>query len=418
VQNINITGRISKSEFQYTLQSSDTESLYRLAPEMREKIAKLDGLRDVTTDLYIKNPQMTLTVDREQAAIYGISIDQIRNELFDCYGNRQIGTIYTSAADYQIIEECLKEFQADPQGLDRIFVKTTVTGTPNGLGGVATGGAAGGGVTGNGTPSGVSIPISAVAQLTRSVGPLQVNHQGQQPAVTISFNLAPGFSLGQAVDAIKAIERDTNLPPTIVSGFQGSAAVFQDSLKGQGVLVLAAIFAAYVVLGILYESFIHPITIISGLPSAGVGALLVLMAFQMDLSVIAMIGIVMLVGIVKKNAIMMIDFALERRRVGIGADAAIREACLLRFRPIMMTTFAAIFGALPIALGQGAGAELRQPLGVAVVGGLCVSQLLTLYITPVVYLYLDRIDRALKRRLEPQLQEVETHGRPTAVAAE
>jgi HAE1 family hydrophobic/amphiphilic exporter-1 len=419
VQNINITGRISKSEFQYTLQSSDTDALYRIAPEMRDRVAQIEGLRDVTTDLYIKNPQMSLEVDREAAAVYGVSIDQIRNELFDCYGNRQIGTIYTASADYQIIEECLKEFQSDTAGLSKIFVKTTVTGTSAGvIGAVATGGAPGGGVTGNGVPSGMSIPLSSVTKLIPSVGPLQVNHQGQQPAVTISFNLAPGFSLGQAVDAIKKIERDLNLPATIVSGFQGSAQVFQESLKGQGVLVLAAIFAAYVVLGILYESFIHPITIISGLPSAGVGALLVLMAFQMDLSVIAMIGIVMLVGIVKKNAIMMIDFAIERRRVGIGAEAAIREACVLRFRPIMMTTFAAIFGALPIALGTGAGAELRQPLGVAVVGGLLVSQLLTLYITPVVYLYLDRIDRVLKRRLEPQLQEVEEHPRPTAVAAE
>ena len=209
------------------------------------------------------------------------------------------------------------------------------------------------------------------------------------------------------MDAIRQIERDSNLPLSITTGFQGNAQVFQESLKGQGILVLAAVFAAFVVLGILYESFIHPITIISGLPSAGVGALLVLMLFKMELSVIAMIGIVMLVGIVKKNAIMMIDFAIERRRVGVGAEAAIREACLLRFRPIMMTTFAAIFGALPIALGTGAGAELRQPLGIAVVGGLCVSQLLTLYITPVVYLYLDRIDRVLKRRLEPQLQEIE-----------
>src|SRR5437588_1801872 len=419
VQNINITGRISKSEFQYTLQSSDTEALYRIAPEMRDKVTKLESLPDVTTDLYIKNPQMSLEVDREQAAIYGVSVDQIRNELFDCYGNRQIGTIYTASADYQIIEECLKEFQADPQGLSRIFVKTNVVGTPAGaMGGVATGGAAGGGVTGNGVPSGAAIPLSSVTKLTPTVGPLQVNHQGQQPAVTISFNLAPGFSLGQAVDAIKRIERESNLPASVVTGFQGSAQVFQDSLKGQGVLVLAAIFAAYVVLGILYESFIHPITIISGLPSAGVGALLVLMAFQMDLSVIAMIGIVMLVGIVKKNAIMMIDFALERRRVGLGAEAAIREACLLRFRPIMMTTFAAIFGALPIALGTGAGAELRQPLGVAVVGGLLVSQLLTLYITPVVYLYLDRIDRLLKRRLEPQLEEVPAVEKPRLIAAE
>jgi HAE1 family hydrophobic/amphiphilic exporter-1 len=286
-------------------------------------------------------------------------------------------------------------------------------------GGAGTGTGPGAGVSGNGIPSGTSIPLSTVTRVVSAVGPMQVNHQGNQPAVTISFNLAPGYSLGQAVDAIKEIERESHLPITVSTGFQGSAQVFQDSLKGQGVLVLAAVFAAYVVLGVLYESFIHPITIISGLPSAGVGALLVLMMFNMDLSVIAMIGIVMLVGIVKKNAIMMIDFAIDRRRVGMGAQAAIREAALLRFRPIMMTTFAAIFGTLPIALGTGAGAELRQPLGVAVVGGLLLSQLLTLFITPVVYIYLDRIDRMLKYRLEPQLREVPEHPeRPTVVAAE
>jgi HAE1 family hydrophobic/amphiphilic exporter-1 len=420
VQNINITGRISKSEFQYTLQSSDTETLYRVAPEIRDKVAKIDGLRDVTTDLYIKNPQMTIEVDREQAAVYGVTVDQIRQELFNAFGSRQVATIYTASNDYQVILESLPEFQADPSSLSKIFLKTNVNTTGGGAT-VAPGAASapGGGVGGVGTLSGPSIPLSAVTRIIPTVGPLQVNHQGQQPAVTISFNLAPGNSLGQAVDAIKQIERESNLPAQISTGFQGTAQVFQESLKGQGVLVLAAIFAAYVVLGILYESFIHPITIISGLPSAGVGALLVLMLFGMDLSVIAMIGIVMLVGIVKKNAIMMIDFAIERRRVGLSAEAAIREACLLRFRPIMMTTFAAIFGTLPIALGTGAGAELRQPLGVAVVGGLCVSQLLTLFITPVIYIYLDRVDRMLKRRLEPQLQEVPEHtDRPTAVAAE
>jgi HAE1 family hydrophobic/amphiphilic exporter-1 len=411
VQNINITGRISKSEYQFTLQSSDTDALYAAAPPLRAKIAKIDGLRDVNTDLYITNPQMTVDIDRAKAAIYGVSVDQIRQELFDCFGTRQVGTIYTAANDYQVIEECAPAIQADASGLSRIFLKTNPTG-----GTAAVPGAPGAGINGNGTPSGPAIPLSAVTLLKSTVGPLQVNHQGQQPAVTIAFNLAPGFSLGQATAAIDKIVNEAHLPASISAGYQGSAQVFQDSLRGQGVLVLAAIFAAYVVLGILYESFIHPITIISGLPSAGVGALLTLLLFRMDLSVIAMIGIVMLVGIVKKNAIMMIDFAIERRRVGLGAEAAIREACLLRFRPIMMTTFAAIFGALPIALGTGAGAELRQPLGVAVVGGLCVSQLLTLFITPVVYLYLDRIDRMLKRRLEPQLEEV-AHA-PTAVAAE
>ena len=409
IQNIRVVARISKSEFQYTLQSSDTEALYRITPELQAMVEKVEGLRDVTTDLYIKNSEMVVEIDREKAAVYGITVDQIRQELYNAFGSRQIGTIYTPSNDYQIIMQSMPEFQTDPSALSKIFLKTRADNPAAG--------AVGGGASGTGVLTGPSIPLSAVTKLVPTVGPLQVNHQGQQPAVTISFNLAPGVSLGYAVDQIQRIEREAGLPASITTGFQGSAQVFQESLKGQGILVLAAIFAAYVVLGILYESFIHPLTIISGLPSAGIGALLTLMLFNMDLSVIAMIGIVMLVGIVKKNAIMMIDFAIERRRVGLGAEAAIREAALLRFRPIMMTTFAAIFGALPIAIGSGAGAELRQPLGVAVVGGLLLSQLLTLYITPVVYLYLDRIDRRIKRRLEPQLDEVPEPIKP-AVAAE
>lgn len=391
IQNLNIGGRPSKSQYQYTLQSGDTESLYRAAPEMRDRIAKVDGLQDVTTDLYIKNPQLTVEIDREKAAVYGVTADQIRNQLFNAYGARQVGTIYMPSNDYQIILEVQPKFRVDPTDLSKLYVKTTNNQT---------------------------IPLDAVAKMVPTVGPLQINHQGQQPAVTISFNLRPGTSLGYAVDQITKIEQDSNLPATIATGFSGTAQVFQDSLRGQGVLILAAVFAAFVILGILYESFIHPITIISGLPSAGIGAILTLMLFKMELSVIAMIGIVMLVGIVKKNAIMMVDFAIERRSVGLSAEHAIREAALMRFRPIMMTTFAAIFGTLPIALGAGAGAELRQPLGVAVVGGLLVSQLLTLYITPVIYIYLDRIDRRLKRRLDPTLLETPDAEPPRAAAAE
>jgi HAE1 family hydrophobic/amphiphilic exporter-1 len=391
IQNLSIGGRISKSQYQYVLQSGDTESLYRVAPEMRDKIARIPGLLDVTTDLYIKNPQMTVEVDREKAAVYGVTVDQVRNQLYNAYGGRQIGTIYMPSNDYQIILEAQPEFRVDPSDLSKLYMKTANNQT---------------------------IPLDAVAKLVPTVGPLQINHQAQQPAVTISFTLAPNYSLGYAVDQITAIEQSSNIPATIATGFSGTAQVFQDSLRGQGVLILAAVFAAFVILGILYESFIHPITIISGLPSAGIGAILTLMLFNMELSVIAMIGIVMLVGIVKKNAIMMVDFALERRRVGLSAEHAIREAALLRFRPIMMTTFAAIFGTLPIAIGAGAGAELRQPLGIAVVGGLCVSQLLTLFITPVIYIYLDRIDRRLRRRLEPQAAEAEEAEPPQVVAAE
>src|SRR5260370_11246576 len=275
-----------------------------MGAELGDKIAKIEGLRDVNPDLYVTNPQMSIDIDREKAALYGISIDQIRQELYDAYGNRQVATIYTANNDYQVILESKKQFQADPSELAHLYVKAA---------------------------NGQMVPLDAVAKLVPSVGPLQVNHQGAQPAVTISFNLAPGFSLGHAVDAIQQIERDSRLPGTSHNGVQGTAQVVQDSLRGQGILILAAIFAAYVVLGILYQSFIHPITIISGLPAAGIGALGTLMAFGMELTVISMIGIVMLVCIAEKTPIIMIDFAIERRRIGLGAEAAIPEACLLRF---------------------------------------------------------------------------------------
>ncbi|GGH18698.1 multidrug transporter [Alsobacter metallidurans] len=369
VQNINLnSGRQSRAQYQYTLQSADLAALYKSAPDMRARLAKIDMLRDVNIDLQLSNPQAMVELDREKAAQFGVTSDQLRQTLYSAFGSRQISTIFTPANDYQVIMEADRIFQTDPSALSRIFVRNN---------------------------AGQNVPLEAIATVTRNVGPLSVSRQSQQPAVTISFNTAPGVSLGDAVEAIKRAEREAALPASITTGFTGSAQLFQDALKGQGVLILAAVLVIYMVLGVLYESFIHPITILSGLPSAGLGALLALQYYGMDLSVIAIIGILMLIGIVKKNAIMMVDFAIERRREGADALTAIREAALLRFRPIIMTTFAALLGTLPIALGSGAGSELRQPLGIAVVGGLCVSQLLTLFITPVVYFYLDKIETLL-----------------------
>ncbi|MGL5363878.1 MAG: efflux RND transporter permease subunit, partial [Bosea sp. (in: a-proteobacteria)] len=380
VQNINLNaGRASRAQYLYSMQGADIGALFNYAPLLRERLTQLPQLRDVFIDLQLRNPQISIEIDRERAASLGITADQIRQTLGNAFGSRQIATIFTPATDFQVIMEADRAYQQDPGVLSRLIVRTS---------------------------TGQNVPLEAVAKIVPTVGPLAVNRIAQQPAVTISFNTAPGISLGDAVNAIRAAERDVNLPPSIVTSFAGSAQLFQDALKGQGLLLLAAVLVIYIVLGVLYESFIHPITILSGLPSAGLGALLALQYYNMDLSVIAIIGILMLVGIVKKNAIMMVDFAIEKRREGADALSAIREAALVRFRPIMMTSFAAVFGVLPIALGHGAGAELRQPLGIAVVGGLIVSQLLTLYITPVVYFYLDKIDSRLKSRQPADEAEV------------
>ncbi|MGE5277221.1 MAG: efflux RND transporter permease subunit [Acidobacteriota bacterium] len=388
---IRLGGSLSKSQYQYTLQDADTTELYKYAPILQERMRGLPGLQDVTSDLQLSNPQIEIKIDRDRAAALGVSPQRIEDALYTAYGSRQISTIYAPNNQYAVIMELAPDFQANPAAVSLLYVRSQ---------------------------SGQLVPLSALADIRRGTGPLQVAHAGQLPAVTISFNLKPGTALGDAAAAVEKVARST-VPPTIQRTFQGTAQAFQSSVAGLGLLLLVAILVIYMVLGILYESFIHPLTILTALPFAGFGALVTLLVFRTELSIYAFVGIIMLVGLVKKNGIMMVDFAVEAQRLG-GKDAegAIYEACLVRFRPIMMTTMAALMGTLPIAMGFGAGAESRRPLGLAVVGGLLFSQLLTLFVTPVFYVVMDRFQRRLRRGKGEGRPAPEKRGEPGRVEEE
>jgi multidrug efflux pump subunit AcrB len=371
VQDVQIESRVSRTQFQYTLQDADEAELSLWSGKLLARLRELPDLTDVASDEQPGGLQVSVIVDREQASRLNVLPQAIDDTLYDAFGQRQVSTIYTQLNQYRVILEADPAFQLTPKDLNKIYVKSAV---------------------------GQLVPLSAFTTLKTETAPLTIVHQGQFPAVTLSFNLHPGASLGRAVSDIQRAEKEIGLPETVVTSFSGSAAEFRSSLKSEPFLILAAIVVIYIVLGVLYESYIHPITILSSLPSAGVGALLALMFTGNDLSLISLIGIVLLIGIVQKNAIMMIDFALDAEREnGLPPEKSIYQACLLRFRPIMMTTMAALLGALPLALERGEGSELRRPMGIAIVGGLLLSQFITLYTTPVVYLYMDRAGTWFRR---------------------
>ena len=385
-QELTIGGRYGNAQYQYTLQSANLDDLNTWAPRLLAKLRTLPELRDQNSDQQDHGLQAKLVIDRDTASRMGITPQTLDNALYDAFGQRQVSTMYRPLNQYHVVMEVASQFQQTPEALQNIYLRSTA-----------------------GTP----VPLAAFTHFVPSNTPLAVNHQGQLPSVTISFNLAPGVSLGQATDAIEKAESTIGFPPTIQASFQGTAAAFQDSRSNMLVLIVAALGAVYIVLGMLYESYIHPITILSTIPSAGVGALLALLLTHNELNVIGMIGIILLIGLVKKNAIMMIDVALDVERTqGKKPVEAIFDACILRFRPIMMTTMAALLGGLPLALGRGTGSELHRPLGITIVGGLIVSQMLTLFTTPVVYVYLDRLRLSLRGGEDAALPETSSAGSP------